>query len=114
MDDEDDWPLPGVRPATYYLHSAGRANSLNGDGALSTKAPPNEASDRYVYDPGKPAPTIGGPLCCDAMHLPPGPRDQLPVESRNDVLAYSTPALAEDVEVTGPASLELFANSSAV
>jgi X-Pro dipeptidyl-peptidase C-terminal non-catalytic domain len=35
-------------------------------------------------------------------------------ESRNDVLAYSTPALAEDVEVTGPVSLELFANSSAV
>jgi uncharacterized protein len=111
---EDDWPLPSVHPTTYYLHSAGRANSLSGDGSLSTVGPADELSDRYMYNPGNPAPTMGGPLCCDAMHLPPGPRDQRPVEARNDVLIYSTPALTEDVEVTGPVSLELFASSSAV
>jgi putative CocE/NonD family hydrolase len=44
----------------------------------------------------------------------PGPRDQRPVESRSDVLVYSTPVLAEDLEVTGPIRLEFFATSSAV
>jgi putative CocE/NonD family hydrolase len=59
-------------------------------------------------------PTIGGPLCCDAQHLPPGPRDQRAVEARDDVLIYTTPAFTQDTEVTGPISLELFAKSSAV
>lgn len=53
-------------------------------------------------------------MCCDSAHLAPGPRDQRGVEARNDVLVYTTPALVEDVEVTGPVSLQLFANSSAV
>jgi hypothetical protein len=57
---------------------------------------------------------MGGPLCCDPAHLPAGPRDQKDVESRNDVLVYSTPALDQDVEVTGPVTLDLFASSSAV
>ena len=61
-----------------------------------------------------PAPTIGGPLCCDGEHLAPGPRDQRPVEARDDVLVYTAPAFAQDTEITGPVSLELFAQSSAV
>ena len=112
--EEDDWPVAGTRKVSYYLHSAGHANSLSGDGSLSSVAPADEPPDHYTYDPGNPAPTTGGPLCCDAMHLHPGPRDQRPVEARNDVLVYSTPVLAEDVEVTGPVSLELFARSSVV
>ena len=59
-------------------------------------------------------PTTGGPLCCDGEHLQPGPRDQRAVEARDDVLVYSTPGFAQDTEVTGPVSLELFAKSSAV
>jgi putative CocE/NonD family hydrolase len=76
-------------------------------------APGKEAADQYIYDPGKPVPTVGGPLCCDGEHWAPGPRDQRAVEAREDVLVYSTPVLAQDVEVTGPVSLELFARSSA-
>ena len=45
--------------------------------------------DSYVYNPGNPAPTIGGPLCCDEEHMEPGPRDQRPVENRDDVVVYS-------------------------
>ena len=112
--DEDDWPLSRTRQERYFLHSGGKANSVNGDGVLSSAAPHAESADRYVYDPANPAPTTGGPLCCDSTHLAPGPRDQRPVEARNDVLVYSTPALSEDLEVTGPVTAELFASSSAV
>ena len=82
--------------------------------ASATAAPKAETADHYAYDPANPAPTVGGPLCCDSNHLKPGPRDQRAVEGRNDVLVYSTPALAQDMEVTGPVTLELFASSSAV
>ena len=112
--DEEDWPPPRAHYTRYYLHSAGHANSSTGDGSLATTAPGRESSDRYLYDPAHPVPTIGGPLCCDSAHVEPGPRDQRTVEERSDVLVYATPMLAEDIEVTGPVSLDLYASSSAV
>jgi len=112
--DEEDWPLARARETKYFLHSAGKANSSSGDGTLSVTAPRSESPDRFLYDPANPAPTIGGPLCCDPNHLKPGPRDQRPVEARQDVLVYSTPPLSQDLEVTGPIKVELFASSSAV
>jgi uncharacterized protein len=112
--EEDDWPLAHAQRTKYFLHSDGGANSLRGSGSLSPAAPHSESPDHYVYDPANPVPTIGGPLCCDSGHLPPGPRDQRPAEARDDVLIYSTPAFAQDTEITGPISLELFAKSTAV
>jgi len=112
--DEDDWPLVRARATKYFLHSHGAANSVRGDGSLSTSAATSEPADRYTYDPSKPVPTLGGPLCCDAGRLAPGPRDQRALEERNDVLIYSTLPLDQDVEITGPIRLELFASSSAV
>jgi uncharacterized protein len=111
---EDDWPPPQAQATKYFLHSGGKANSLRGDGSLSTTAPKAEPADAYVYNPANAVPTIGGPLCCDAEHMEPGPRDQRSVENRDDVLVYSTGALARDVEVTGPVTADLFVKSSAV
>ena len=110
---EDSWPLERAKPTSYFLHSAGNANTAAGDGLLSTVSARAETSDSYIYDPANPVPTVGGPLCCDVPHLAPGPRDQQQVESRPDVLVYSTPPLVEDLEVTGPVTLNLFAKSSA-
>ncbi len=112
--EEDDWPLARAKATKYFLHSNGAANSTRGDGSLSTSAAASEPADEFTYDPSKPVPTLGGPLCCDASSLAPGPRDQRTLEERNDVLIYSTPPLDRDIEVTGPIRLELFASSSAV
>jgi len=111
---EDDWPLARAKTTKYFLHSQGAANSSRGSGSLSTSAPASEPADKFTYDPGKPVPTIGGPLCCDPTHLAPGPKDQRTLEERDDVLVYSTPPLEHDLEVTGPVRLEFFASSSAV
>jgi putative CocE/NonD family hydrolase len=67
----------------------------------------------YLYDPRSPVPTRGGGLCCNAGFLPGGPFDQRSIESRPDVLVYTTPALERDVEVTGPVNVTLYAASSA-
>jgi len=112
--DEEDWPPKRAQETKYFLHSSSGANSLRGDGVLSTENPGKDSADHYVYDPANPVPTTGGPLCCDAAHLAPGPRDQRGVEAREDVLVYSSGALSHDLEVTGPVSLELYAKSSAV
>ncbi|HZQ18331.1 MAG TPA: CocE/NonD family hydrolase [Terriglobales bacterium] len=111
---EDDWPPPQAHATKYFLHSNGKANSLRGDGALSTSTPKTEPPDIFVYNPGNPVPTIGGPLCCDQIHMEPGPRDQRPVENRDDVLVYSVGPFAQDLEVTGPVTADLFVKSSAV
>jgi len=111
--DEDEWPLKRAHKVRYFLDSSGHANSIRGDGELSLHATRDAPPDRYVYDPGDPVPTVGGPLCCDAAHLAPGPKDQRSVENRQDVLVYSTEPMATPLEVTGPVSLELYAQSSA-
>ncbi len=112
--EEADWPLARAKDTKYFLHSQSNANSSKGSGSLSTSAPASEPSDKFIYDPTKPVPTIGGPLCCDGFHLAPGPRDQRSVEERADVLVYSTTPLDHDMEVTGPVRLDFFASSSAV
>ncbi|HCH09673.1 MAG TPA: acylase, partial [Dehalococcoidia bacterium] len=67
------------------------ANTLNGNGALSTAAPSGEESpDVYAYNPLLPVPTLGGGLCCDPAFMASGVYDQRPVEGREDVLVYST------------------------
>jgi uncharacterized protein len=112
--EEADWPPPEAKYTRYFLHSNGTANSVRGDGTLSPASPKKENPDKFAYDPANPVPTIGGSLCCDAIHYEPGPRDQRAAENRNDVLVYSTGPLAEDTDVTGPLTLELWVKSSGV
>ena len=113
--EEDDWPLARAKTTRYYLHSTKPANGLEGAGTLNTTAPDEEKPEQYVYDPSNAVPTLGGPLCCGAP-LPTGigPEDQRPAEGRDDVLVFSTPVFAQDTEVTGPVSLDLYLSSSAV
>jgi uncharacterized protein len=111
--DENEWPLARTDWRRYYLHSKGRANSTGGDGELATQAPGGEPPDSFVYNPLDPTPTRGGGLCCYPAVVPGGAFDQTAIESRSDVLVYSTQPLSEDLEVTGPIILTLYASSSA-
>ena len=110
----DRWPLPGTEFKKYYLHSDGHANSLFGTGTLSVVPPGSEPLDEYTYDPGNPVPWIGGITCCTGSpEAPVGSFDQRRVESRNDVLVYSSQVLEEGIEVTGPIEVVLYVSSSA-
>jgi uncharacterized protein len=110
--DEKEFPLARTTYTKYFLHSNKAANSLNGDGELSTRTPGKQKPDTFEYDPHNPVPTIGGRLCCGPASAP-GPFDQRANEARQDVLVFSTPPLERDTEVTGYISLELYAASSA-
>ena len=111
--DENEWPLARTQYTPYFFHSDGRANSLDGDGSLSTESCGSEPPDVFVYDPRSPVPTKGGGLCCSAGFLPGGAFDQREAELRPDVLVYTTEPMASDLEVTGPVTVTLYACSSA-
>ena len=105
---EKDWPIPGTRYRELYLDGNGSANTGGGDGKLSFEKPAVAASDKYRYDPMDPVLTLGGNNCCGTPTLA-GPRDQRPLESRKDVLVYSTDTLKEDITIAGPVKMRLFA-----
>ncbi len=112
--DEQEWPLARAVETRYYLHSTGHANTLHGNGYLTTDIPDADepASDHYTYDPANPVITRGGALLMPPEY-PQGPYDQRQTESREDVLVYTSGQLKEDLEVTGPITVHLWATSSA-
>ncbi len=113
--DEDDWPLPDTAYVDYFLRSGGHANTADGDGELSAEAPGEQPEDVFIYDPTDPVPTTGGPTFLPGLFIGAnaGPFDQRAVEQRADVLCYTTPPLAEPLEVTGPVELVVHVSSSA-
>jgi len=109
----DAWPVPGTRYENWYLSSGGNANSLDGDGLLSQRPPEMSGADTFRYDPGNPAPSIGGHSCCTGTEKESGGYDQREVERRDDVLVYTSEPLQQGIEVTGPLTLVLQVSSSA-
>jgi uncharacterized protein len=102
---ENDWPLARTRFTEYFFHSGGRANSRMGDGILNVLAPVDELNDNFLYDPRNPVPS---------NELGMGAFDQQEVETRSDVLVYTSAPLETDIEVTGPVRMVLHASTSAV
>ena len=113
--DTTSWPPPDARQQRWYLDSAGHANGAGGDGVLAPTAPASVARDEFVYDPRSPVPSRGGPVCCtgDAA-IRPGPVDQKDVESRPDVLVYTSSPLAAPLRIGGPLHATLRFASSAL
>ena len=107
--DESEWPLARTDWQKWHLHSGGSANTLLGDGALSTETPTGETSDAFTYDPLYPVQTLGGNNCCSPEIVPWGPYDQRPAEMRTDVLCYTSEPMADDLEVTGPIKAVIYA-----
>jgi putative CocE/NonD family hydrolase len=104
-----DWPVPGAVTTRYFLHSGGNANSLFGDGALSTDPPGDEPADEYTYDPRNAVPYVTDPVKLQLGEA----SDQSSIERRPDVLVYTTAALAEDTVICGRVFAELFISSDA-
>jgi putative CocE/NonD family hydrolase len=98
----DTWPPQGARPLTFDLSSAGKANSLNGDGALSTAVTSDDKPDTITYDPMNPVPSYGGNVCCTGNAVTGGSFDQRKMESRADILVYTSEPFTDGVEVSGP------------
>ncbi len=109
--DADSWPPKETGATRLYLRSAGHANTLEGDGHLTTDAPAgDEPADSYDYDPADP---VAETLALDCWSLAGQMGDRREVEHRQDVLVFTTGPFDDGVELTGPVSAHLFFSSSA-
>jgi predicted acyl esterase len=103
-EETDVWPPEGGTTQTFYLRE---------NGFISTDMSTSDEQLSFTYDPEDPSPTIGGKtLNPDLLQ---GPFDQGPeVESRNDVLIFSTPILTEALPVQGKVKAQLFVSSDRI
>ena len=114
----DSWPPREAARTEIFLGSDGSANSAGGDGVLLPSPPDRAGGDTFEYDPMDPVPTVGGGTCCSVPGLYPeilpwGPQDQREVETRDDVLVFTTEALESDMTIVGSVAARLFVSSSA-
>ncbi|HMC69898.1 MAG TPA: CocE/NonD family hydrolase, partial [Mycobacteriales bacterium] len=97
-------------PLELYLSSGGRANSMHGDGRLQSQPPAaDEPADTWTHDPDLPVPFITNESSAQVG----GPDDYRGVETRGDVLVYTTEPLEEDVEIIGPVRLVAYVSTDA-
>jgi putative CocE/NonD family hydrolase len=107
----DTWPPVGAEPLTLYLSSGGRANTLDGDGELTTRPPSADRPDSFSYDPENPVPSYGGNVCCTGNAVQGGSFDQRKMEARPDILVYTSEPFKEGTEVSGPINVTLYLSS---
>jgi len=95
----DDFP-PKATPVPYYAHA---------DHTLGT-SPPTSAKESlsFVYDPRDPVPTVGR---VHARMPVTGPLDQREVETRQDVLIFTTEKLDAPLEIVGQIRASIWASS---
>ncbi|RPD97941.1 CocE/NonD family hydrolase [Aureibaculum marinum] len=107
----ETFPPKEAKFFTYYLNSNGNANTLNGDGTLSTKRPGKDNPDSYMYDPMNPVTSYGGNVCCTGNAVKGGAFDQSEMEKREDILVYTSEPLKKGIEVTGFIESTLYVSS---
>jgi len=108
--DADTWPPSDAPSATYYLSSGGHANSRFGDGRLvPSPTDAEEPPDEWTHDPDRPVPFITDASSAQIG----GPDDYHGIESRGDVLVFTSDPLVEPLEIIGPVSVIAHVSTSA-
>ena len=99
-----EWPPEEARES--HLH-------LSAEGGLSEQAPDTRGEPTvFRYDPMDPTPTLGGSIVSSV--IAPGSVDVSGAQERPDVLVFTSPVLAENLDVVGPLKMVLYASSTAV
>ncbi|MDD5570797.1 MAG: CocE/NonD family hydrolase [Bacteroidales bacterium] len=100
---ETSWPPPGTTKQKFYLKNGG---------GLDLIAPQNNSdSSVIIYDPRDPSPTYGGPTL--RQDLKQGPWDiSDTVETRSDILIFSTDALSTNIVIKGKPIVHLFVSTN--
>jgi uncharacterized protein len=108
--DAQTWPPADAKPAVFHFSSDGRANSRFGDGQLVPSAVTGEQPpDEWTHDPDRPVPFITDQSSAQIG----GPDDYHGVESRGDVLVFTTEPLSEPLEIIGPVKVIAYVDTSA-
>jgi hypothetical protein len=96
--DLDQWPPPETISETWYLGAGG---------ALGQKFVAGDPT-RYRYDPAQPTPSVGGRLLLAGA----GRKKNNALESRNDVLTFTSDPLPRDLTIAGSLFAEIWMTST--
>ena len=107
----ETWPPEDAKMTTFYINSQGNANSLYGDGELTLSPPSRETKDSFTYDPQNPVSSHGGNVCCTGNAVKAGAFDQQEMETRNDILVYTSDPLKEGIEISGFIETSIYVSS---
>jgi putative CocE/NonD family hydrolase len=107
------WPPPEATPQKWYLNSTGNAHRSFTSGTLSKTAPTaTQPPDRYQYDPANPPPNWRS---FDQMSrwedVQSYPYDMKDIETRADVVTYTSAPLEQDLTIAGELTLVLYAST---
>jgi uncharacterized protein len=91
------------------LPTESRALYLQPDRSAMFRAVESSEALVYLSDPTNPVPSLGG----YELTLPAGPRDQRAIESRDDLLVFTSEPLMEPLEVTGQVVARMVMRSDA-
>lgn len=96
----EDWPPAGAVDVDLFLRPGGELG----------EEPPSWAAEpsRYRYDPSAPTPAVGGPLLLEREPV----QDNRALEARDDVLVFTGPPLADDLDAVGPVTADIHFRSS--
>lgn len=98
------WPPANSERREIYLHSNGKLGFTAPSGGAAT------GYDEYVSDPAKPVPFLNEINI--GMKYEYMTSDQRFASTRTDVLVYQTDILDQDVTISGPVSVDLYASTS--
>jgi uncharacterized protein len=96
-----DWPVPDIETTTFYLD----AGADNKSGKLMVQPSKKTKNLAYTFDPNNPL--------YDKSFEKSYPYDQREIESREDVLVFTSDVLTQDIEVIGLVEAALAVSSSA-
>lgn len=103
------WPPQQATWTPMYLGTTETDHTKGDNGDLQWHPPQTDTSTSFIYDPNEPAPQI-----LDMSENEVGvPADYQTVETRSDVLAFSTSPLEEPVTVAGDIRATIYAASTA-
>lgn len=103
----ESWPPGAVEFDELYVDASDQAGTLT-----RNKPEENGSLQTFTYDPNDPVPTVGG----SNFHFFPenlGPKDQSAVETRPDILTYTSEPAKSDFLIVGPITAEVFVSSTA-
>lgn len=101
------WPVPSAQAVDFYLDGSRQDIARLNKGVLTQNYPELAGTDSYDYDPHYPSTHIID-MSENELEVPENYTEE---EKRNDILCYSTPALEQDLTITGDILVTLYVSS---
>jgi putative CocE/NonD family hydrolase len=102
------WPEMGAPTYTLYTTGLGSMDVREGQLVEPGTGHPSPLPDAMVHDPWRPVPVVGGHAT-----FPAGMGDRATVDTRTDVLTYTTPPLTEPLCLAGNVAVDLVCSADA-